>query len=146
MTDANNDLKMGFGYRSHNIIPVWNYIATAIFNEEQPSTRFFSFGKSAGKVGRLFENVEQGLRAVNAVAFGLCCLFHNSDTLQPLDGALCGRKGNAQLTGNAGGGDEWIRRQQIDNPQRSIGGLASYLPLPLGKNHVDAGRPAQSIL
>jgi hypothetical protein len=103
-----------------NIFPVWNYIDMAMFNEEQPSTWFFSFGKRTGKVGRFFENVEQGLSAIDTVPFGLCRLLHNSDTLQPLDGALCGRKGNAQLTGNAGGGDEWIGRQQIDNPQRSV--------------------------
>ena len=66
----------------------------------------FSFGKRAGKVGRFFENVEQGSRTVDAVAFGLCRLLHNSDTLQPLDCALCGREGNAQIAGYAGGGDE----------------------------------------
>ena len=47
-----------------------------------------SFGKRAGKVCRFFENVEQGLGAVDAVAFGLCRLFHNSDALQPFDCAL----------------------------------------------------------
>ena len=105
-----------------------------------------SFGKRAGKVGRFFEDVEQGLRAVNAVAFGLCRLLHNSDALQTLDCALCGCEGNAQLAGNARGGDERICRQQIDNPKRSVCGLTSYLPLPLGKNQVDASRPAQSVL
>jgi len=35
-----------------NIFPVWNYIDMAIFNEEQRSTRLFSFGKRAGKVCR----------------------------------------------------------------------------------------------
>jgi hypothetical protein len=80
-----------------------------------------SFGKRAGKVCWFFEKFEQGLRAVNAVAFGICRLLHNSDTLQPLDCALCGREGNAQLAGNARGGDERIGRQQIDNPQRSVG-------------------------
>jgi hypothetical protein len=94
-----------------NIIPVWNYIAMEAFNEEQRSTWLFSFGKRAGKVGRFFENIEQGLRTVDTVAFGLCRSLHNSGPLQTLDCALCGRKGNAQLIGNAGGGDEWIRRQ-----------------------------------
>jgi hypothetical protein len=105
-----------------------------------------SIGKRAGKVRWFFENVEQSSRTVDAVAFGICRLLHNSDTFQPLDCALCGREGNAQFADNAGGGDEWISRQQIDNPQRSVGGLASYLPLPLGKNYVDACRPAQSFL
>jgi hypothetical protein len=75
-----------------NIFPVWNYIDMATFNVEQRSTWFCSFGKRAGKVGRFFEDVEQGLGAVNAVAFGLCRLLHNSNTLQPLDCALCGRE------------------------------------------------------
>src|ERR1035441_7691982 len=66
----------------------------------------FSFGKRTGKVGWFFENVEQGLRAIDAITFGLFRLLHNSDTLQPLDCALCSRKSNAQLAGNAGGGDE----------------------------------------
>ena len=87
--------------------------------------RGFLIRKKAGEVCRFFENVEQGLRAVNAVAFGLCRLLHNFDTLQPLDCSLCGCEGNAQLVGNARGGDEWIGRQQIDNPQRGVGGLAS---------------------
>src|ERR1039457_4439808 len=104
-----------------NIIPLWNYIDMEAFNEEQRSTWLFSFGKRAGKVGRFFENVEQGLRAVDAVAFGLCRLLHNSDPLQPLDCALCCSEGNAQLAGNPGGGDERIGRQQVDNPQRSVG-------------------------
>ena len=63
-----------------------------------------SFRKRTGKVGWFFENVEQGLRAVNAVAFGLCRLLHNSDTLQPLDSSLSGREGNAQFAGKRPGG------------------------------------------
>ena len=63
-----------------------------------------SFGKRAGKVGRFFENVEQPLRAVDAVTLGICRLFHNSDTLQPFDCALCGREGNAQFVGKRPGG------------------------------------------
>jgi hypothetical protein len=109
-----------------NIIPLWNYIDMGAFNEEQRSTWLFSFGKRAGKVRRFFENIEQGLRAVNAVAFGLSRLLHNSDTLQPLDSSLSGREGNAQLTSYARGSNEWIGSQQINDPQRGVGGLASY--------------------
>jgi len=76
--------------------------------------RLCSFGKRAGKVCWFFENVEQGSRTVDAVAFGLCRLLHNSGTLQLLDCALCGCEGNAQFAANTGGGDEWIGRQQID--------------------------------
>jgi hypothetical protein len=95
-----------------------------------------SFRKRTGKVGWFFENVEQGLRTIDAVAFGLCRLLHNSDALQPLDSSLSGREGNAQLTSYTRGSNEWIGSQQINNPQRCVGGLASYLSLPLGKNHV----------
>jgi hypothetical protein len=44
------------------------------------------------------------LRAVDAVTLGICRLFHNSDTLQPFDCALCGREGNAQFAGKRPGG------------------------------------------
>ena len=52
--------------------------------------------------------------------------------------ALCSREGHAQLAGNAGGGDERIGRQQIDNPQefmrRGFNGLSGLVQSMLDKS------------
>jgi hypothetical protein len=89
-----------------------------------------SFGNRAGKVGRLFEDVEQRLRAVNAVALGICRPLQNPHAFQPPNCSLCRCEGDTEFAGDARGGNEGVSGQQIDDPQGGIGGLASDLSLP----------------
>jgi hypothetical protein len=86
------------------------------------------------------------LRAVNAVALGICRPLQNPHAFQPPDCSLCRCEGDTEFAGNARGGNEGIGGQQIDDPQGGIGGLASDLSLPLGKNYVDTTCTAQRVL
>jgi len=72
--------------------------------------------------------------------------LQHTDSLHPFNGALRGRKGQFQLTGNSGGCDEWICRQEVNHSQRRIRRLAGQLASPLDKQIIDARRPAQRIL
>src|SRR5260370_10956098 len=126
--------------------PLSEFSVSLLPNTLSHESSINSFGNRAGKVGRLFEDVEQRLRAVNAVALGICRPPQNPQTFQPADCSLCRGEGDTEFAGNARGGNEGIGGQQFDDPQGGIGGLASDLSLPLGKNYVDTTCTAQRVL
>ncbi len=69
----------------------------------------------------LFQDIQKRFRTVNAVAF--CCsgLLHNSKLFQSLNATLRCGKGDAELFGTAGDGDERVRAEQLDDPQGRLG-------------------------
>ena len=96
-------------------------------------------------MSRFFKDLKQRLRTVDAAAFCVRRLLHNIVSFQPFNRTLCRSEGKSQSIGNTSGGNEWIRRQQIDHPQRCVRRFAGELPSPFSQQVVDACCPAHCI-
>jgi hypothetical protein len=94
----------------------------------------------------LFENREDLPRTEDSVAPGISNLPNDAMFLQTINRTLNSGKGQLEMIGSSGYGQEGVCRQEFQDSQGSIGRMASERGSPFGHQIIDAGCTIQNIL